>query len=205
MKNKLAVMVAVAVVLLVLSFWLAWGLHDWGSVALLLQGCAVALVIWAFLARDGKPVGLFVLVGEGFVVSFVLTIVLWFVSALAGVSWVFFSSVLWVFSIAFGFRILPYSLLPVAICVTAYGVFRKVLPAWMILLSSWYVSIYGVFAAYDVWWLVLIFPYLTGPAYFGGGGLIALDMFLVFLAFVVACVFTAIYAVLRRPKHSPPP
>jgi hypothetical protein len=205
MKNKLTVMVALAAVLLVLSFWLTWGLHISGSVALMLQGCAVALVIWAFLARYGRPVGLLELAGKGFAVSFVLTIVLWFVSALAGGSWVYFSSVLWVFSIAFGFRILPYSLLPVAICVTAYGVSRKPLPAWMILLSSWYVSIYGVFAAYDVWWLVFIFPYLTGTPYFGGGGLIALDMLLVFLAFIAACVFTAIYAVLRRPKRSPPP
>jgi len=198
-------MVAVAVVLLVLGFWLVWGLDASGSVVLLLQGCGVALIVWAFLTRGGKPVGLLVLVGRGFVVSFLLTVVLWFVNALGGGSWVYYGSVLWVFSVAFGFRVLPYSLLPLAMCVTAYGVSRKPLPAWVILFSSWYVAVYGVFAVYDVWWLVFVFPYLAGPPYFGGGGLIALDMLLVFLGFVVACVFTVLYVGFWKPKQSPPP
>lgn len=205
MRSKLVLMVAVAVVLLVFSFWLTWGSRLWGSVMLLLQGCAVALFIWAFFVRDGRSVGLLEFVVRGFAVSLLLTIVLWFVSVWAGASWVFYSSVLWIFTVSFGVRVLPFSLLPVAISVTAYGVFRKELQAWLILLSSWFVSIFAVFAAYDVWWAVFVQPYLQGPPYSSGASAIALDMFLVFLAFLVACVYTAIYIGFRRSKQSPPP
>jgi len=196
-------MVAVAVVLLVLGFWLTLGLHAWGSVAVLLQGCAVALVVWVLFAGDGEPAGLFEFVGKGFVVSFVMAGVMWFWTGGVVTVWFLYSLVFWVFVIGFGFNVLPFSLLAVAISVVAYGVFRKALRAWLILLSSWYVSIYVVFMAYDVWWSVFILPYLSGPPYFGGAGPILRDMLLVFLAFVVACVSTAIYVGLRKPKQVP--
>jgi len=198
-------MVAVAVVLLALGFWLTWGLRAWGSVAVLLHGFAVALVVWVLFAAGGKPSGLLVFVGKGFVVSLVLTSVLWFVGVLVWVSWFPFGFVFWVFVVGFGYNVLPLSLLPVAISVTAYGVFKKRLHALLILFSSWYVAVYAVFAAYDVWWSVFILPYFSEPPYFGGAGPILRDMLLVFLAFVVACVFTGIYVGLKKPKRVPSP
>jgi len=204
LKNRLALMVAVAVVLLVLGFWLTLGLRAWGSVALMLQGWAVALVVWVLFADCGKSGGLLMFVVKGFVVSLVLTSVLWFVGALVWVSWFSHGFVFWVFVIGFEYNVLPLSLLPVAMSVAAYGVFRKKLHALLILLSSWYVSTYVVFMAYDVWWFVFILPYLSEPPYFGGAGPILRDMLLVFLAFVVACVFAAVYVGLRKPKQVPP-
>jgi hypothetical protein len=204
LRNKLGLIFAVALVLVGFVFWIMVGLSAFGFFAVFLQSCAVALAIWVLFAGSEKSVGLVRFVVKVFVVSFVLTFFLWFVDAWFSVSWVL-SWVLLFFGRGFVFSVVPLSLLPVALSVTAYGLFRKPLSAWIILLSSWYVSIYGVFAAYDVWWLVFIYPYLTGPPYFGGGGLIARDMLLVFLAFVVACVFTAVYVWRRKPKQSPPP
>jgi hypothetical protein len=200
-RIKLALMVAAAVVLLGFSFWLMVGLRVWGSVALLLQGCAVALVIWAFFARDEKHVGLLEFVVKGFAVSFVLTFFVWFVNLWGAVSWVLTSSVLlWVFDLSFWIIVLGSSLVPLAIVITAYGVSRERLPTWVILLSSWCVCISGVFAVVDVWRLVFIYPYITGTPYVGGAGPIAADMLLVSLAFFIAGVFTAIYAVLKKPR-----
>ena len=204
-RSKLILLVAVAVALVVFSFWLMVDLGVWGSVVLLLQGCAVALVICAFFARGGMSVGLLEFVVKGFVVSLVLMIVLWFVSAWFGVSWIFYSSVLWIFTFWFGVRVLPFSLLSVAISVVAYGVFRRRLQAWVILLSSWYVSIFVVFAAYDLWWAVFVQPYPQGLHYSSGAGAILREMLLVFVAFLVACVFTAIYVGFRKLKQSSPP
>lgn len=203
MRSKLVLTVAVAVVLLGLSFWLTWGLQALGSLMLLLQGCAVALVIWGLFARDGKPVGLLEFVVKGFAVTVLLTIVLWFVSAWIWGSWLFYSFLLdFIFWTVL--RALPFSLLPVAISVIAYGVFRKELEAWLILLSSWCVAVFGVFAVFDVWLFVFVQPYLSGPSYSSGAGAILREMLLVFVAFVVACVFTGVYVGLRKSRQSPP-
>jgi len=199
-------MAAVAVVLFVFSFWLAWGLYAPGSVTVLLQSCAVALVVWFLFAYGGESGGLFMFVVKGFVVSFVLTSMLWLVVGISVLGyWFSYGFDFRIFLNVFEYIVLPTSLLPVALSVVAYGLSRNRLPAWLILLSSWYVLIYGVFAVFDVWWLVFVFPYLTRTPYVGGAGSIARAMLLVFLAFVVACVYTAVYVGLRKSKQSPPP
>lgn len=205
LKSKQFLMVAVAVVLLVLSFWFTLGLGAPGSVMIFFQAVAVALVVWVLFAYGVKAGGFFVFAAKGFVASLVMTSILWFVSRLFYVPLVSLGFVLGVFVGVFVNYVVPLSVLPVALCVVAYGVSRERVAAWLILLSSWFVLIYGVFAVYDVWWLVFIFPYITGTPYSGGAGPIALAMLLVFLAFVVACVFTGIYIAIKQPKQIPPP
>jgi hypothetical protein len=182
-------------------FWLFLGPQVGVSVGDLVQGCAVALVVWVLVAYGEKRAGFVEFVVKGFAVSFVLTFFVWFVNLWGAVSWVLTSSVLlWVFDLSFWIIVLGSSLVPLAIVITAYGVSRERLPTWVILLSSWCVCISGVFAVVDVWRLVFIYPYITGTPYVGGAGPIAADMLLVSLAFFIAGVFTAIYAVLKKPR-----
>lgn len=192
---------AVAMIMLVLDFWLVLSLRTWYSVESVLQGCAVALVVWVFLTRGGRSVGLVELVGKGFGFSLLWMSVLWFMRMLVVGSLFPVSVSFWVFVMSFELIVFPLSLLSVAISVTAYSLFRARLWAWQVFLSSWYVSIYGVFAGYDVWWFVFVRPYLRPPYYFSGAGAIALDMFRVGLAFFIAGIFTVVYLGLRRPKE----
>lgn len=196
---------ALAMILLVLDFWLVLSLRTWYSVESMLQGCAVALVVWVFLTRRGKFVGLVEFVGKSFGFSLVLMSVLWFMRMLVVGSLFPVSVSFWVFVMSFELIVFPLSLLSVAISVTAYSLFRARLWAWQVFLSSWYVSIYAVFAGYDVWWFVFVRPYLRPPYYFSGAGAIALDMFRVGLAFFIAGIFTIAYLGFRRRRESPAP
>jgi hypothetical protein len=108
----------------------------------------------------------------------------------------------WVFEVSFGFIVFPLSALSVAILVVAYGVFKARLWGWLVFLSSWYVLVFVVFAGYDVWWFVFVRPYLRPPYYFSGAGAIALDMFRVGLAFLIAGIFSIGYLGLDRRKKS---
>ena len=194
----------VAMVLLVLDFWLVLSFRTWYSVEGVLQGCAVALVAWVLLTRRGRWVGLVEFVGKSFSVSLVLMSVLWFLRMLVVGSLFSVSVPFWVFVMSFGFIVFPLSFLSVAILFLAYGVFKARLWGWQVFLSSWYMLIYAVFASYDVWWFIFVRPYLRPPFYFSGAGANALDMFRAGLAFFIAGIFTIAYIGLKRQKESPP-
>jgi len=203
--ERLRLNLIVALIILLISIWLILVVRIWDSMGHLVFGCAIAYLIWTLLRKEEKTSKLLEFFVKSLVISYVITGVVWFVSL--GV---------WtpLYYVYFGLRgviitlvyiVLPRSLLPVAILVITYGILKTRLEAWATLLSSWYVSIFAVRAAYDVWWSLFVQPYLHGHYYSSGAGALALDMILVLLAFFVACIFTAVYLILKRPKQEPLP
>jgi len=195
-KNRLNLIVASAI--LVTSVLLIWALRMGDSIGTLLTGIVIALFIWVLL-EGKKPAKLTEFLVKSFFVSFIITSIVWFVSlgSLSLVYSAFWGT--WLVQIIF-----PRSLLPVAISVIIYGIFRVRLRSWEILLSSWYVFIFAVQAAYNMWWTLFVKPYIT-HYYSSGAGAIALDMLLVFVAFLIACIFSIVYIALKGPKEEPPP
>ena len=201
MIGKFKLNLAAAIIILAFSLWLTWGVQIWGSVSQMLQGIAVSIIIIALLKeRTSKPVAFFF---KGFLVSFVVTSVIWFVTLVIAAGYFSFSLGLLLFIYSLAYVILPRALLPVAISAVVYGITKAKLKPWEILLSTWYFSIFAVRAAYDVWWLIFVQPYLH-DFYASGSGAIALDIFLTFLAFLVACVFSFAYLVLKKPSNKYP-
>jgi len=188
----------VALAILVASTWLILALGIRDSIGNLLLGSVIALFIWVLLgSKERAKLNEFLV--KSLVVSYVMTSIIWFVS-LGSLSLVYSAfSGLWLVYIIF-----PRSLLPVAIYVIIYGIFRAKLSPWKILLPSWYVSIFVVFAAYSVWLTLCVQPYLHN-FYSSGAGAIALDMLLVFLAFFIAVISTVVYVIFKGSKEEPPP
>ena len=196
-KSKLGL--AAAIIVLVFSLWLTWSVRILGSMSQLLQGIAVSLIVMALLEeKTTEPAALFV---KGFLISCVLTSIIWFVPL--GIMVIYFSSYfsLWLLIYSLVYVVLPRALLPVAIAVTVYGITKAKLKPWEILLSTWYISIFLVFAAYEVWWILLVQPYVQN-FYSSGAGAMARDMLLVFLAFLIACALSIIYLVIKEPNSA---
>ena len=191
----------VAFAILLIGIWLIWGLRIWDSVGHLLQGCSIAIIIWTFLKKEEKTANLLEFFVKSLVISIVITSIIWFVS-LSIVSPTYF---LFILSPAYHLGIiLPRSLLPVAVSVMIYGIFRTKLEPWKFFLSSWYTSIFVVFAVYDVWWTLLVQPYVY-HFYISGAGALARDFLFVGLAFLIAGLLTIVYVVAKEPKSEPPP
>ena len=147
--------------------------------------------------RTSKPFAFFF---NGFLVSFMLTSVIWFVTLGIAARAFSFSLGPLLFMYSLAYVVLPRALLPVAISAIVYGITKAKLKPWEILLSTWYFSISAVRAAYDAWWLIFVQPYLH-DFYSSGAGAIALDIFLTFLAFLIACVFSFAYLVIKKPLN----
>ena len=196
LTGKFKLSLAAAIIILAGSLWLTWSVQIWGSVSQLLQGIAVFIIIWALLnEKTSKPLAFFF---NGFLVSYLLTSAIWF-TTLAIAAGYFLPSlgpVIFIYSLAY--VILPRSLLPIAISAVVYGITKTKLKPWEILISAWYMSIFAVRAAYEVWWIIFVQPYLQ-DFYTSGAGAMALDIFLIFLAFLVACIFSFAYLALKKP------
>jgi hypothetical protein len=190
-----------------MSFWLIfYGSGFWQSVSYLLQGTAIAVILWIFLGEDVKGSRLLELLPRHFVVSVISASIIWLV-ILGGAAFRTFSFLeLWflMFWPLFWVAVIPLSLLSVAIFVLVYGIFRRKIEAWQFLLSAWFTSFFAVNAVFDVWWWMFIFPYLNGPGYNTGAGAIAGDILRVLAAFFCACILTFIYASLKEPPETPP-
>jgi hypothetical protein len=166
--------------------------------------CGIAPIVWALLRKEEKTAKLLEFSIKSLVISYVITSVIWFVSYGVVSHWQYAYFSLSGFIHAMFYIIVPRSLLPVAISIIIYGIFRARLRSWEILLSSWYMFIYAVSAAYNVWWTLFIQPYLH-DFYYSGAGALALDMLLALLAFLVAGVFTFAYMELKEQEEEPPP
>lgn len=200
LTGKFKLSLAVAIIILAGSLWLTWSVQMWSSVSQLLQGIAVFIIIWTLLKeRTSKPFAFFF---NGFLVSYLLTSITWFVSLVVAAGYFSFSlgPVIFIYSLVY--VILPRVLLPVAISAIVYGITKSKLKPWEILLSTWYMSIFAVRAVYEVWWIIFVQPYLQ-DFYTSGAGAMALDIFLIFLAFLVACIFSFAYLVLKKPLNKP--
>jgi len=181
--------------ILLITIGFIWTARIWDSVGQLLSACAIALVIWTLLKKE-KPTTLLEFSVKSLIISYATTSITWFVT-FGTVSPYYYTYIgLWGLVYTLTYIILLRSLLPVAVSIVIFGTFRTKLKPWEILLSSWYVSIFAVFAAYSLWWTLFVQPTLH-DFYSSGAGALARDMLLALLAFFFAASFTAIYLILK--------
>jgi len=200
MVEKYRLNLIVAFVILLIVVWLVWTSRVWSFVGLLLLAGAIALITWTLLKKEKKPAKLLEFFVKSLVVSFVTTSIIWFVGqvvfspqflAYLNLDWVMLTLVYWV---------LPLSLLPVAVAVTVYGIFRIRLRAWEIFLAVWYIASFVVFAVYQAWWSLYIQPYLPAFYYSSFAAGLAFAFNLVLLSLLIAVVFTIVYVKLKKTK-----
>jgi len=204
MVEKYKLNLAVALALLLITIWLIWARRIWDWIGHLLIVGEIALVIWTLLKKEKKTAKLLEFFLKSLVVSYIAVSIIWFV-------WLGITSPLFYayldlerFMNTLVFSVLPLSLLPVAISVIIYGIFRIKLKPWEIFLSSWYVSMFAVFTIYDVWWSLYVRPYLPEFYYSSIAGAIALVLGFVFLSFLTAGIFSILYVILRKEKIMKP-
>jgi len=205
MVEKYKLRLAVGVTVLLITIWLVFARRVWDWVGQTLLACSVALIVWTAVLRKKEPARLLEFFLKSLIVSYMVTSVFWFVMLGVTSPWYYaFLNQNLLMNILI-FTVLPLALLPVAISVLVYGIFRIRLKAWEFLLSSWYVVTFVVFTAYQLWWSLVIRPNLPDFYYSSIAGAIALSIGLVILAFIIAGVLTIIYAVLLTPESEPPP
>lgn len=187
----------VATILIVISILLVWAIRIGDAPEQLLLGVAISLFVWALLgSKESTKLSEFLV--KSFIISFVVTVIVWFATlAFMGPEYIAFISAYGLWSNILVYVLLPRSLLPVAMSAIIFGIFRTKLRFWEILLSSWYVFVFVVQAAYIVWWTLFVQPYITNY-YQGGGGPIALDLLLLFIAFLAALVTSTLYSALKK-------
>ena len=110
----------------------------------MLQGIAVSIIIMVLLKEGtSKLVAFFI---KGFLVSYVLVSIIWFVTLVITAGYFSFSLGLMLLIYSLAYVILPRALLPVAISAVVCSITNARLRPWEILLSTWYVSIFAVHA-----------------------------------------------------------
>jgi len=200
MVEKYKLNLLVAFMILLITIWLirARMVWDWVGQLLLLGGAV--LVVRTLLLREKKQARLLEFLLKSLVASYAATSIIWFV-------WLGVTSPQIYVDPNFEYLMntlvliaLPLSLLPVAIAVIIYGIFRIKLRAWEIFLSSWYVSMLAVFLIYSVWWSLYIHLYLPEFYYSPLASWMGLLLNLVFLSFLIAGIITLIYPILK-PKN----
>ncbi len=204
MVEKYKLNFIVAFTILLITIWLIWAKRVWDWTGNLLLVGAIFLIVWTLLVKEKKQAKLLEFFIKSLIVSYVVTSIIWFINLTIKSPWYYSylnSELLMNILI---FDILPLALLPVAVSVIIYGIFRIKLKAWEMFLSSWYVSVFVVFAIYQVWWSLCVEPYLPEFYYSPVSGAIALALVLVFLSFIIAGVLTVVYVVLRRQKINEP-
>jgi len=205
MAEKYKLNLAVGLTILLITVWLIWARRVWDFVGQILLVAAIALITWTIMLKEKKHARLLEFFVKSLVVSSVATSIIWFLILAIASPWYFAYLNLQLLMNLLVFDVLPISLLPTAISVMIYGIFRIRLKAWEFLLSSWYVSVFVVFTAYQVWWTLFVRPYLPEFYYSSVAGAIALALGLVLLAFLIAGALTIAYDLVKRPKEEPPP
>lgn len=176
-KFRLNLLVAFIILLTIIALITARVVSDWVGLPLLYAAGAVAFT--SLLIREKKPVRLLEFFAKSLVVSYVVTVVIWFV-------WVFTTSPSFSLAVYNNLNpvslvnelilfVFPLSLLPVAVSVIIYGIFRIKLRVWEIFLSTWYVSIF--------------------VAYAGG---ISEFLWRMLLTLLIASILSVVYAVFKR-------
>lgn len=202
-KYKLNLVVGLAILLI--TVWLIWAHRVWDWTGQLLLLFAISIIIRTLLLREKKPAKLLEFFIKSLVVSYTITSIFWFV-------WLSFTSP-WYYSYLNSellmnilvLNILPLSLLPVAVSILIYGTFRTKLRLWEIFLSTWYVSLFVVFAIYEVWEALYVQPYLPEFYYSSIAGAIAEVLGLVLLSFLIAGILSIVYVKVKKQKGEPPP
>jgi len=197
-KYKLNLIVASAVLLI--TIWLIQASRVWDFVGRLLLAGAIAFVTWTLLKKEKQEAKLLEFFIKSLIVSYTTTSIIWFVSLTVTSPWYYSYLNLELLMNILILNILPLALLPVAISIIVYGIFRIRLRAWEIFLSSWYVSMFIVFAIYQVWWDLYVRPYLPEFYYSSIAAGIAVVLNLVFLSLLIAGIITILYVVAKRQK-----
>lgn len=204
MVEKFKLNLIVGFVILLVTVWLIWTHRVWDWTGNLLLLAATVLIVWTLLVREKKPAKLLEFFLKSLIISYVVTSIIYFINLTITSPWYYsyLNSELLVGILIY--NVLPLALLPVAIAVIIYGIFKTKLRAWEIFLSSWYVTVFTVFTIYQVWWTLYVQPYLPEFYYSSIAGAIALALGLVFLSFIIAGILTIIYVVLKRQKINEP-
>lgn len=195
MVEKYKLNLLVAFIILLPIIWLISAGMVWDWVGLLLLLGVAAIVVTTLLVREEKPAKLLEFFLKSLVVSYAATSVIWFVwlGVTSPQIYVDLNFERLMNMLVLGVFIL--SLLPVAISVIVYGIFRIKLRAWEIFLPSWYVSIFAVFT-------IGARPPASQYSSIAGG--IGEFFGQVFLSLFVAGILTVVYIVLRRQKINEP-
>lgn len=201
-KYKLNLIAASA--FLLITIWLIWTSRVWDFVGRLMLASGIALIAWTLFKKEKKQAKLLEFFIKSLVVSYLATSIIWFVSLAIASPWYYSYLNLGLLTNILIINILPAALLPVAIAVMVYGIFRTKLRAWEMLLSSWYVIVFVVFAVYQVWWSLYVQPYLPDFYYSSIAGAIALALGLVFLSFIISGILTVMYVIFKRQKATVP-
>jgi len=205
MKEKYKLNLAVGFAILLITIWLIVTKRLWDWTGQLFLIVAAVIIIRALLLREKKPARLLEFFVKSLIVSYMATCVIWLV--LLGLTSPWFYAYLNLESLmnVLIFEVLPLSLLPVAISIMIYGIFKIRLKSWEFFLSSWYMSVFLVFTIYQIWWSLFVRPHLSEFYYSSIAGAIGFALGLVFLSFLIAGVFTFFYVLLKEPKSEPPP
>ena len=199
-KHKLNL--AVGLSILLITIWLIWarGWGGWtGQLPLLF---AIVLILWTLLLREKKPTKLLEFFVKSLLICYAATSIILFVWLGITSPWYYAELNPDPLMNTLVFIVLPLALLPVAISVIIYGVFKIKLRAWEFFLSSWYVSMFIVFVGYYWWWWPLyVEPYLSEFYYSSFASWIAFMLFLAFLAFLIAGILTIFYVIRKRQKN----
>ena len=186
-KYKLNLLVAFIIILPII--WLIRAGMVWDWVGLLLLLGVAAIVVTTLLLREKKQARLLGFFLKSLVVSYAVTGVIWFV-------WLGVTSPQIYVDLNFEglmnmlvLSVFILSLLPVAISVIIYGIFRIKLKAWEIFLSSWYVSIFAVFT-------IGARPPASQYSSIAGG--IGEFLTQVFWSLFVAGILTGLYVILKE-------
>ena len=204
MVEKFKLQLVLGFSILLVTVWLIWAHRVWDWTGNLLLLGAIVLIMWALLTREKKPARLLEFFIKSLTVSYAITSIIWFLNLTVTSPWYYSYVNTELLMNILVFDILPLALLPVAISVIIYGIFRIRLRAWEMFLSSWYVSVFIVFFVYGVWWYLYVEPNLPEFYYSSIAGAIALALGLVFLSFIIAGILTIIYVVLKRQKIEEP-
>jgi len=201
MVEKFKLNLIVGFTILLVTVWLIWSHRVWDWTGNLLLLGAMVLIVWTLLVREKKPAKLLEFFIKSLIISYAVIGIIWFINLTVTAPWYYsYLNSESLMNILI-FNILPLALLPVAISVIIYGMFRVKLRSWEIFLSGWYMFIFAVQAAYSVWWTLFIQPY-QHHYYQSGAGATALDMLLALLAFLMAGVFTIAYVAIIGPKET---
>lgn len=188
---------AVALTILLITIWLILARRVWDFVGYFLLIGTIALIVWTLLQREKKPAKLLEFFVKSIALFYVAVSIIWFV-------WLGITSPEYYaylnlerFMDTLVLVVLPLSLLPVAISVIVYGLFRTKLKTLEIFLSSWYVSMFVVFIIYQM---------SSEPAslYSSIAGAIGLALSLVSVSFLIAGILSILYVLLKKEKITEP-
>jgi len=195
--EKYKLNLAVALVILLITIWLIWARRIWDFIGYLLLIGVFALILWTLLRREKEPAKLLEFFVKSLVVFYVAVSIIWFVylGIASPLFYVYFDLESLMDTLVL--VVLPLSLLPVAMSVIIYGIFRIKLRFWEFFLSGWYVSTFVVFTIYQL---------SSEPAspYSSIAGAIAVVLGLLSLSFLIAGIISMVYVILKKQKITEP-